>query len=254
MHPKGYLLCEVLRSSGYYRRTPAVEAALVAVPLSLCPPSMRLGWDSHHHQQQQQLNKPPQDVSEAVSETVGFLFDGPGEHWDHLQLKVFAGGPDTDRFGLRLFNASTSPRWEPWELVKQQQEEREEGLTAAAASDTGSPAGNGGVSGASELQAWRQGVLGLWRQTHLKVVIELLPLEQQQDAGALSRAVEAAPAQETLQQQLQGDADGGRGRDKLAVGNSFGDAPNLALLARILERIEAAEKSWFSQAFRRLSE
>jgi hypothetical protein len=200
VHPQGYLICQVMLPDKV-RLPMHCNMATVAVPLSDCPPSMRLG-------------SPQQQQGGAVS--------------------------DGDSFSrMNMYQEETQARWEPWDLHK---------AAAAAASDA-----------AGDMQAWRQGVLGLWRQPHLQVKLQLLPLEQQQDQDALLvmgavlerwRGVDTGADLLTMLLALQPDRLNRRvqeswagleaGRGKLKPHSSFGDARNLLLLGRIVDEVPKA--------------
>jgi hypothetical protein len=109
------------------------------------------------------------------------------------------------------------------------------------------------------MQAWRQGVLGLWRQPHLQVKVQLLPVEQQQDRDALlamgtalerrlggDRAVRAEGSDLGMSASLfrsdgvERELEALLARWELPRGeikphSSFGDALNLLLLGRIVD-------------------
>jgi hypothetical protein len=138
--------------------------------------------------------------------------------------------------GLQLYDQEAQPRWEPWGLQQ---------AAAAAAAATAAAGGTSGSSGldAAELQAWRQGALGLWRKPHLSVKVQLLPLEQQQDPAWLEQLAAAAArgVVNDLAALLEGRDSVGRGdaaqeeEQQQQRSSSFGDSPNLLLLGRILE-------------------
>lgn len=201
MHSKGYLLCQVMHQPDTRKATtleeltePTIAAATVAVPLSECPPSLRLQVS----QQQQQQGKIAGDGGSA---------------------------------GLSLYQEQQQPRWEPWEL--------QQSAAAAAGTIANSVTQQG-------LQAWRQGVLGLWRQPYLKVKLQLLPLEQQQDVAALE-AMQAEVAdwvhdnEQFIERFDTENYDFGRASEEdfedrgPPQHSSFGDTLNMLLLGRIVE-------------------
>jgi hypothetical protein len=141
--------------------------------------------------------------------------------------ELTGAGDDRGQFGEVLGRR----RWKPWQL--------EQDAAAAAAAETAAAdvdqdaagaaaAASAGGLDSQELQAWRQGVLGLWKQPYLSVKLELLPLEQQQDPAALSRLPKAKKGPSAA----DGGSDSGQGI--VVVRDSFGQAPSLLLLGRIV--------------------
>lgn len=181
---------------------PTIEGATLAVPLALCPPSMQL--------QVQQLG---------------------------MQAAAAGAGVDVAA-AKKLYQEEEQPRWEPWELMQSSgaadtSAASAERSTSSSALQAGPAHAAGGVAASSKQvasgpvldaaawQSWRQGVLGLWKQPYLKVQLQLLPLEEQQEPEALEIA--ARFAQEDLD---MGPTEGCE---------NFGDELNLLLLARVVE-------------------
>lgn len=213
MHPAGYLLCQLpLRAK--YPGTPSAllspeelvfPGATVAIPFDLCPGNMQLTQQQHQQEE---------DVEEG----------GQGL------------GPGQQQLQQELYDAEEQQRWKPWEL----------GSVAAGGvtdSDTGTAAVAASAAGASmmqshqcQLQEWRQGVLGLWRQPYLMVKVQLLPLEQQLDPQLLAKAVKAVEwSTDAAQRARQVVRKAGSECDMSPTGVGLGFTPNLPLLARIVE-------------------
>jgi len=180
---------------------PAIEGATLAVPLAQCPPSMQL------------------QVQQQVMQAAAAAAAGAGADVEDVAATK------------KLYQEEEQPRWEPWELLQSSgaadtSAASAETSTSSSALQSGiaassKQAASGSVLDAAALQSWRQGVLGLWRQPYLKVQLQLLPLEEQQEPEALEIA--ARFAQEDLDMGPNEECD------------NFGDELNLLLLARVAE-------------------
>lgn len=201
---------------------PGTHGATVAVPLSVCPAGMRLGSEA--------AAQP--DAADGEADAAKTDEQIAGDWLGALSGEGDVGG----QFGELL----TRRRWKPWQLEQaaaaaaKAAEAATPGVDQAAAAAAGvavPDASSAGGLDSQELQVWRQGVLGLWKQPYLRVKLELLPLEQQQDPAALSSLSKAKDLES-----VDGGRDSGLGmpQQQKVVGDSFCQAPSLLLLGRIV--------------------
>jgi hypothetical protein len=136
-------------------------------------------------------------------------------------------------------------RWKPWQLEQAAATAAASAETAASGKDQAAAAAatatatarvavsvesSAGGLDSRDLEAWRQGVLGLWNEPYVRVKLELLPLEQQQDPAALNRL-----SKDLETADLDSDSGPKRPVGRKVVSDSFGEAPSLLLLGRIID-------------------